>query len=63
MQTRQGCYPVEGMHSNHSLKRQLPGQFPSVDNSTTDMIRCRYISSDRLMFAGDLCATRMERPS
>ena len=47
---------LSGMH-------QLPGPCPSVDGSTTGMIRCRYISSDRHRYAGDLRATRMGRPS
>ena len=63
MQTRRVCCPVEGMHPNLSVRHQLPGPFPSVDGSTTDMIRCRYISSDRHRYAGDLRATRMGRPS
>ena len=46
-----------------SVRRQSQVPFPSVGGSTTYMIRCRYISSDRHMFAGGLLATRMERPS
>ena len=49
MQTRRVCYPVEGTLPNLSVMHQLPGPFPSVDGSTTGMIRCRYISSDRLV--------------
>ena len=63
MKTRQVCCPVEGMHPTLSVMRQRQVPFPSVDGSTTDEIRCRYISSDRHMYAGDLRATRMERPS
>ena len=63
MQMRQVCCPVEGMHPNLSVRRLLPGPFPCVDGSTTDMIRCRYISSDRHTSSGDFRATRMERPS
>ena len=63
MQSRQVCYPVEGMHSTLSVRRQPQVPFPSVGGSTPDMNRCRYISSDRYMYAGDLRATRMERPS
>ena len=51
MQTRRVCCPVEGMHPNLSVRRQLPGPFPrvpfpSVDGSTTAVICRRYISSD-----------------
>ena len=63
MQTRQVCCPVEGMHPTLSVRRHSQVPFTSVDGSTTDMIRCRYISSDRHMYAGDLSATGMERPS
>ena len=63
MQTRRVCCPVEGMHPKLSVRHQLPGQFPSVDCSAADMIRCRYISSDRYRYAGDLRATRMGRHS
>ena len=56
-------FPVECMHPTLSVRRLLPGPFPSVDGSTTDVIRCRYISSDRHTYAGDLRATRTERPS
>ena len=48
-------------HKTLSVRRQLSGLFPSVDGSTTGMIRSRYISSDRRRYAGDLRATRMGR--
>ena len=63
MQTRQVCCPVEGMHPTLTLRRQPQVPFRSVGGSMTDMIRCRYISSDRHMYARDLRATRMERSS
>ena len=63
MQTRRICYPIEGTLPNLSVMHKLPGQFPSVDGSTTGMIRCRYISSDRYRYVRDLRATRMGSPS
>ena len=50
-------------HPTLSVRHQPQVPFPSVGGSTTDMIRCRYISSERHMYTGDLRATRMERPS